>query len=93
MSYLLSVGRPMLLQYEKINYMMRLDETRIPTAFKCATVSSSELKLLRKVLIVLPKCEHTVKEHSFNVFCPMQYFKFLLYFFIIQVESKFEGFL
>ena len=42
-------------QMEKINYMIRLDETRTPTAFKCATVSSAELKLLRKVKNVIRK--------------------------------------
>jgi len=42
-------------QMEKINYMMRLDESRTPTAFKCATVSSDELKLLRKVKNVIRK--------------------------------------
>ena len=28
---------------------MRIDESRLPTAFKCATVSKDELPLLRKV--------------------------------------------
>merc|ERR1712241_1247591 len=51
----IKTSNDMFLQYEKINYMMRLDETKIPTAFKCATVSSSELKLLRKVKNVIRK--------------------------------------
>ena len=42
-------------QLEKVNFMMRLDESRTPTAFKCATVSSAELKLLRKVKNVIRK--------------------------------------
>ena len=29
--------------------MMRIDESRFPTAFKCATVSSNELKSLKKI--------------------------------------------
>ena len=37
------------LSFEKVNFCMRIDESRLPTAFKCATVSKDELPLLRKV--------------------------------------------
>ena len=37
------------LQFEKTKMVMRLDERKLPTAFKCATVSSEELVLLKKV--------------------------------------------
>ena len=37
------------LSFEKVNLLMRIDESRLPTAFKCATVSKDELPLLRKV--------------------------------------------
>ena len=37
------------LAFEKVNFCMRIDESRLPTAFKCATVSMDELPLLRKV--------------------------------------------
>ena len=43
------------LEYEKIKYVQRLDETRTPTAYKCATVSSSELTMLRKVKNIIRK--------------------------------------
>ena len=39
----------MFLQFEKINFAMRIDEKRLPTAFKCATVSKEELISLRKI--------------------------------------------
>ena len=39
----------MFLHYEKLKLVMRLDEGRVPTAYKCATVSSEELVSLRKI--------------------------------------------
>jgi len=43
------------LEYEKVKYVQRLDETRTPTAYKCATVSSAELTMLRKVKNIIRK--------------------------------------
>ena len=37
------------LQYEKEKFLMRIDKERIPTAFKCATVSEDEVVSLRKI--------------------------------------------
>ena len=37
------------LKYEKGNIMMRIDEMRQPTTWKCATVSSAELIELKKI--------------------------------------------
>ena len=39
----------MFLNFEKIDYCTRIDEKRLPTAFKCATVSNEELVALRKI--------------------------------------------
>ena len=41
--------KDLFLNYEKIDFCMRIDETRLPTAFKCATVSKEELLSLRKI--------------------------------------------
>ena len=35
--------------FEKNNFFMRIDERRLPTTFKCATVSKEELISLRKI--------------------------------------------
>ena len=42
-------------QYEKANFMMRIDEKQNPKTWKCATVSSNELIQLRKIRNIVRK--------------------------------------
>ena len=43
------------MRLEKENIIMRLDERRLPTAYKCSTVSSGELVNLRRVQNIIRK--------------------------------------
>ena len=56
------------LQYEKIGYFSRINEEVWPTAFKCATVSTDELHLLRKVKNIVRRGRIESLEHDKIVF-------------------------
>ena len=64
------------LQYEKINWMTRLDNTKTPTAFKCATVNSEELKLLKKVKNIIRKGRVQSLENEKIIFQDNRYITF-----------------
>ena len=56
------------LQYEKIGYFSRINEDVWPTAFKCATVSTDELHILRKVKNIVRRGRIESLEHDKIIF-------------------------
>jgi len=56
------------LHYEKIGYFSRINEEVWPTAFKCATVSTDELHLLRKVKNIVRRGRIESLEHDKIIF-------------------------
>ena len=56
------------LQYEKIGFFSRINEDVWPTAFKCATVSTDELHLLRKVKNIVRRGRIESLEHDKIIF-------------------------
>ena len=56
------------LQYEKIGFFSRINEEVWPTAFKCATVSTDELHLLRKVKNIVRRGRIESLEHDKIIF-------------------------
>ena len=56
------------LQFEKIGFFSRINEEVWPTAFKCATVSTDELHLLRKVKNIVRRGRIESLEHDKIIF-------------------------
>ena len=68
---------------------MRIDENRIPTAFKCATVSTEELILLKKVKNIIRSGRIESLEKDKIVFKDKRFVWLAIdYFFYKQITRK-----
>ena len=81
------------LQFEKIGFFSRINEEVWPTAFKCATVSTDELHLLRKVKNIVRRGRIESLEHDKIIFKDKRfanystnYYRLLINFILSSIE-------